>query len=181
MTPTTRSAFANDPMQRSAVTNGSKPFLGDVSQRSEYARRFKDIMSAMASDLGEAERLSEMQKAFIRRAATLSIQCEATEAKLAEPDTKLGDKSLDLYTRMTGNLARTLRLLGLDRVPRDITPGIEAEEPYAPPATDPFDGLSRLQILQLKAFDLKARINGIGSMTEEELEAALAASEGASA
>ncbi len=179
MSPTLRPAFTkpSEAAQRSAVTNGTKAFLGGVNHQSEYARRFKDIMSAMASDLGGAERLSEMQKALIRRAATLSIQCEATEAKLAQPDTKLGDKSLDLYTRMTGNLARTLRLLGLDRVARDITPTIEAEEPYAPPA-NPFEGLSRKEILQLRAFDLHARTKGISSMTEAELEALL---EGASA
>ncbi len=160
--------------------NGKTALAGEHDGRSLYARRMREVVGELIADKGGYANTSAAERTIIRLAATLQLQCEALELRFAT-DPTVGERTVDLYSRTAGNLGRLLERLGIRRGARDITPTIEPEEPYAPPPANPFDGLSRLQVLQLKAFDLKARIHGIGSMTEEELESALAASEGASA
>lgn len=105
--------------QRSAVTNGRRVFVeGDGN--SAWTRRFKDIISEHASDLGGLDVLSQAQQALIRRAATLSVQLEAMEGRLSEGL----DIDMDLYGRLTGHQARVLQALGLRRALKDVTPDL---------------------------------------------------------
>jgi hypothetical protein len=82
------------------------------------ARRFRGLVVRMTTDLGGVEVLSAGEQQLIRRCAMISVQCE-----LMEQDAIAG-KPLDatVYGTLTGHLARTLSLLGLKRVPRDVTP-----------------------------------------------------------
>jgi hypothetical protein len=65
---------------RSAVSNGTRLFCVDgLDGRSQTARRFRDLVETIGSDLGGHERLSEGQKQLARRAATLSIMAESTD------------------------------------------------------------------------------------------------------
>ena len=88
-----------------------------------WARRFYDINRLYASDQGGEDNLSEGRRSIIRRVACLQVELELLETRFAlaggaEP----GD--LDLYQRASGSLRRLLEGLGLDRVPRDITPSL---------------------------------------------------------
>jgi hypothetical protein len=67
---------------RSAVTNGRRLHVvnpGDTA----WARRFKDVLAEITNDLSGADLLSEGQRQLIRRAATISIACEAMEGDAA--------------------------------------------------------------------------------------------------
>ena len=108
-----------DATNRARITNG-KTRLPNVDGRSAWARRFRDITRAYASDQGGDDCLSEARRSIIRRCACLQTELEILETKFAlaggaEPS------DLDLYQRTAGNLRRLLDGLGLDRAPRDIT------------------------------------------------------------
>jgi hypothetical protein len=82
------------------------------------ARRFRGLVNRMAIDLGGLEVLSAGEQQLIRRCAMISVQCELMEQEAA------AGRPIDAttYGTLTGHLARTLSLLGLKRVPRDVTP-----------------------------------------------------------
>src|SRR5215217_3145441 len=64
---------------RSAVSNGSA-LLPDVDGRSSMARRYRDLLCELQSDVGGDP--SGAQSAIIRRACTLAVVCEQAEAEL---------------------------------------------------------------------------------------------------
>jgi hypothetical protein len=102
---------------RSSVTNGKRLFVehrGDTA----WARRFRDVLVEIISDLGGLDVLSEGQKQLARRAATLCITCERLEGKAAAGE----DIDLAQYGMLTDRLGRTFARLGLKRRPRDVTP-----------------------------------------------------------
>jgi len=105
------------PAFRSAVTNGSALFLEDVDGRSRQARRFRDILASLVSDLGGLESLSEQQRQLARRGAFLSLQCELLEGKAVAGE----DIDLDLFGTLVDRQGRTFQRLGIKRVPRDVT------------------------------------------------------------
>lgn len=101
----------------SSVTNGKRLFVehrGDTA----WARRFRDVLFEIISDLGGLDVLSEGQKQLARRAATLCITCERMEGKAAAGE----DIDLTAYGMLTDRLGRTFARLGLKRRPRDVTP-----------------------------------------------------------
>lgn len=86
--------------QRSAISNGSRPFI-DGDGNSPWYRRFKDIAELHASDLGGPECLSEAQKSLCRRASTMEVELERMEGQLS-----LGQEiDFDVYSRVSGNCA----------------------------------------------------------------------------
>ena len=88
--------------QRSAVTNGKRLHVvapGDT----KWARRFRDVLSEILSDLGEG--LSEGQRQLARRAATLAIMCEQLEGDLARGDIIDAEK-LEQYGKQCDRLGR---------------------------------------------------------------------------
>ena len=102
---------------RSSVTNGKRLFVehrGDTA----WARRFRDVLFEIISDLGGLDVLSEGQKQLARRAATLCITCERMEGKAAAGE----EIDLTAYGMLTDRLGRTFARLGLKRRPRDVTP-----------------------------------------------------------
>ena len=117
--PTDRTTAATaPPATRSAVTNGRSLFVEHVDQRSAVARRFRDLVAAIVSDLGGAENVSEGQRQLARRAAALSVQCELIEADMAR-----GEKiDTEDFVRLVNSLNRTLGSIGLKRRARDVTP-----------------------------------------------------------
>jgi hypothetical protein len=108
------------PRLRSRVTNGRTLFV-EGDGRGPWARRWRDLFEAHATDLGGADALSEAQRSLIRRCATIEAQLEQIEGRLAQ------GKSSDLSTYATaaGHLRRILETLGIERKPRDITPTLE--------------------------------------------------------
>jgi hypothetical protein len=103
--------------QRSRVSNGKTLFV-EADQRGPWARRWKDVLAEIVSDLGGADLLSEGQKQMARRCATISIACEKMEGQVAEGI----EIDLDGYGQLTDRLGRCFMRLGLKRQARNITP-----------------------------------------------------------
>ncbi len=97
---------------RAAVSNGSRLHAGEVDGRSVEARRFRDILSEITSDLGGSDSLSEGQRQLARRAAMLSVRGELMEAEAVST----GEMDLAAYGSLTDQLGRVLARIGLKRI-----------------------------------------------------------------
>jgi hypothetical protein len=101
--------------QRSAVTNGSRPFLiGDSN--SAWTRRWKDLVVGHTNDKGGADYLSEAQISLIKRASALELECERMEGRLSMGH----DIPLESYAAAVGHLRRVFEAIGLERKPREV-------------------------------------------------------------
>jgi hypothetical protein len=91
-----------------------------IDGRSREARRFRDVLSEIVSDLGGPDTLSEGQRQLARRAAMLSTQCEIMEGQA------VSGKAIDLemFGQLTDRLGRTFQRLGLRRKARNVTPTV---------------------------------------------------------
>jgi hypothetical protein len=108
------------PQGRSGVTNGSQVLLGgDLRKRT--AKRFRDILSAVVSDLGGVEVLTEGKRQLARRAALMSVTCEELETRALAQGS---DIDLDQYGQLSDRIGRCFQRLGLKRVSRNVTPSI---------------------------------------------------------
>jgi hypothetical protein len=99
---------------RSAVTNGKRLHVvrpGDTA----WARRFRDVLVEILSDLGH-DGLSEGQRQLARRCATIAIACERMEGEAAAGN----EIDLDVYGTLTDRLGRTFQRLGLKRQARTV-------------------------------------------------------------
>lgn len=92
--------------------------LSGVDGRSLMARRFREIVTGIESDLGGD--LSEAQRHLVARAATLAIWAEAREVELAEGK----DFDAGQYATIANALRRLLSDLGLERRAKDVTPSL---------------------------------------------------------
>jgi hypothetical protein len=117
------------PKGRSQVTNGRSLYLnGDV--RTRASRRFRDLLAAVANDLGGADHLSTGQMQLARRCAMISVTCE-----LMEQDAVSGKEfDTNTYGLLTDRLGRAFTRLGLERQPRDITQTLDAYLEHIGPA-----------------------------------------------
>ena len=110
------------PVVRSRVTNDNA-LLAGVDGRSAIARRFRDVVDAIISDMGGDDSISEGQRQLARRASALSVLCEQIEAKMANG----GPIDANDYVRLVNALNRVLGSIGLKRRMKDVTPkGIRA-------------------------------------------------------
>jgi hypothetical protein len=105
---------------RSRITNGSA-LLPGVDGRSPWVRRCKDLIAIHLADLGGANNASAAERSLVRRACVLTVELERLEAKFASAGQASAD-DLDLYQRTVGNLRRLFEVVGLKRVPLDVTP-----------------------------------------------------------
>jgi hypothetical protein len=113
---------------RSVVSNGRAAFLPDGASALRKARRYRDILAELISDLGGNDVLSEAQRQLCRRAVTPALQCEHWDAAAAAGETV----DWDLYSRTTNTLRRTLEALGVARRPREVrNPAVEHFRSFA--------------------------------------------------
>jgi hypothetical protein len=105
---------------RSAISNGSALLTG-LDHRSAPARRFRDVINSLASDLGGADVLSEAQIHLVRSAAGLIVLRERLDLRA------LNDERIDVseYCRISNSLRRLLATLGLQRTAKDVTPTLD--------------------------------------------------------
>lgn len=111
---------------RSRLTNGTD-LLPGVDGRSTWARLMRDVIASMMAHLGGEDRASEPQRMLSRRVAAFEAELIFLEDKFARAraEGRAPDASdLDLYSRMASAQRRHLEAIGLDRVPRDITPSL---------------------------------------------------------
>ncbi len=103
---------------RAAVSNGSRLHAGEVDGRTEAARRFRDVLAEIVSDLGGADLLSEGQRQLARRAAMMSVEAERMEAEAVAG----GKLDPDAFGALADRLGRVFNRLGLRRVARPVGP-----------------------------------------------------------
>jgi hypothetical protein len=119
---------------RSAKTNGRRRFV-DGDGRGPWARRWRDLQSLYADDLGGMSALSEFQLGLVGTAATLRCELEKLEGRLSVGEAV----DLDQFGRLAGHYRRIVETLGIERRAKDVTPQsladiareIEAEEAAA--------------------------------------------------
>ena len=121
-------ATACKPEARSRVSNGSSLFLLDhegkpIDGRTIIARRFRDILDSIISDLGGRDHISEGEYQLARRAAALSVQAEIQEAWLAGQ--RFDKVDVEEFVKLCNALNRTLGSIGLRRRARDVTPDLK--------------------------------------------------------
>jgi hypothetical protein len=105
---------------RSAVTNGKRLHVaapGDTA----WARRFRDVLAEIMSDLSGPAGLSEGQRQLARRCATIAIARERMEGEAARGNSI----DLEAYGMLTDRLGRAFARLGLRRQARDVTPTLQ--------------------------------------------------------
>jgi hypothetical protein len=113
---------------RSAVTNGGRLHVDPPKGlETRWARRFRDVLAEIVSDLGGHDSgLSEAQRQLARRGTTIAITCEKMEGEAAGGN----DIDLEMYGRLTDRLGRGFQRLGIKRLQRDVTP-LTVESYYA--------------------------------------------------
>jgi hypothetical protein len=104
---------------RSRLSNG-RDLLPNVDGRSLIARRYRDIVSAIASDQGGADRLSETRLQLIRRFAAAACLAEQLEARLARGE----QIDIQEHSLIVSTMVRVAQRIGVDRVPRDVAPSL---------------------------------------------------------
>jgi hypothetical protein len=91
--------------------------LDSIDRRTTAARRVREVMGSLESDLGGADHLSTAQRILVQRIAVQAAIIEDAEAKWA-----LGEAvDTGVLTTMTNALRRNLETIGLQRVARDAT------------------------------------------------------------
>jgi hypothetical protein len=92
--------------------------LDDLDNRTAAARRARDLVADLESDLGGGDRLPVGLRELVKRAAMLGAIVEDCEVRWLER------KPVDLaaYLSAVNAQRRVLATIGLDRRPRDITP-----------------------------------------------------------
>lgn len=104
---------------RTRLSKGKQTFLdSSVDGRTLIARRFREVLASIVSDLGGADAMSEAEMVLARRAVTLVVTCETHESKLAET----GKLDSEAYLPCVNALAKLLNALGLKRRPKHVGP-----------------------------------------------------------
>jgi hypothetical protein len=103
---------------RSRVANSGGDLLPNVDGRSLIARRYREIADAILIDQGGAERCSESRVQLIRRFAAAAVMAEQMESKLAHGE----EIDIQQHALLCSTLVRVGQRIGIDRVPRDLSP-----------------------------------------------------------
>src|ERR1700716_4205050 len=101
------------PKSRSRISNGSAVLAADG--RSATARRYRDVLGELISDLGGDP--SGAQTAIARRASALCVVCEQAEAEMVAG----GVLDLGEFTTAANSLRRLLSARGLGRREKHTT------------------------------------------------------------
>jgi hypothetical protein len=106
---------------RSRLSNGYA-LPRSVDQRSQWARRYKDLLVLHVNDLGGFDFVSQSEIAIVKTAACLEVELERmTERFALKGKAELGE--LETFQRCGNSMNRLLAAVGLKRViARDVTP-----------------------------------------------------------
>jgi hypothetical protein len=88
----------------------------------------RDVFDGMVNHLGGADYVSDPQRMTARRVAVMEAELIHLEDSFARVRAGGGEpppSAIDLYSRVASAQRRHLELLGLNRVPRDVTPTLE--------------------------------------------------------
>ena len=104
---------------RSAITNGSRLLSSEVDGRSAPAKRFRDILAEIASDLGGADIMSEGQRQLARLAAAMAVEAEQMTSQSISGEAPL---DVEAFGKLADRIGRTFQRLGIRRVPKPVGP-----------------------------------------------------------
>lgn len=107
------------PRARAAVSNG-RHLLPGIDGRSAPARRYRDLVTDLAGDLGGAEALSAAEAAMVRQAAALIVRGELIQARIVNGETVDDEEA----TRVANAAARILNALRVKRRKREAVPSL---------------------------------------------------------
>ena len=94
--------------------------MSTVDGRCIYAKRYKEICSQLIEDQGGEGELSEARLQLVRRFATTCVLAEQLEVRLA-----VGEKiDVTEHATIVNSLVRIASRIGIDRIPRNITPSL---------------------------------------------------------
>lgn len=116
-TPAVRPGNGNRPDQRSRITNHNN-LLPGLDGRSSAARRFRDLVNSYVSDAGGLSECSEIRLGLIRRLASIVVQSEILELKMANGE----EVDVAILCQLASTTVRISSRLGLDRRQREIVP-----------------------------------------------------------
>jgi hypothetical protein len=107
------------PLARARLSNGTQGcVLPGIDQRSAVARRFRDVIAAVVSDLGGPSNVTELRLHLIRRFAAIVVQVESMEARMAEGH----EIDVSRHNKSSSVMARLAHRIGLRRVSKNVTP-----------------------------------------------------------
>ena len=81
---TSREIDASKMRYNTRIGTGKARHAQKIDTRTLWGRRDREIYNAIISDLGGADRLSELEHQVVRRAVGLALRCEQIETQLAE-------------------------------------------------------------------------------------------------
>jgi hypothetical protein len=148
---------------RSKVSNGKALWTG-VDGRSIWARRQRDILAQICSDMGGVDLLSEGQKQLARGAAALSVACEKLEAQMAGASAEATER----FTAQAGGLSPHEILHEAGRLLHGIARTRDGDGLQTIAAL-PDAELDRVTDLLVKAGELAAKAIAAGSETTADL------------
>jgi hypothetical protein len=113
--------------------------LADLDNRTNAAKAARALIEQIESDLGGADSLSAGQRTLAARAGVMTAFIEDMEARWIMG----GELDVAAYASLSNVLSRTLRILGLQRQPKDITGDLQSyitartagDNPEQPPRT----------------------------------------------
>jgi hypothetical protein len=115
----TSKADSRPKAHRSKATVGKALTAVGGDMRKAWSRRFFDILDAHLADLGGPDAVSEAELSIVRRASVLELELERLEAGFAQEAP--AERTLDTYSRVSGQLRRLLETVGLSRRQKDTT------------------------------------------------------------
>jgi len=113
-TPEARKGLA-----RSSVTN-HHDLLPGIDGRTPHARRFRDLITTYAVDMGGLDNISSLRLNLLRRLAAQTVLAERMEGRVINgEEVNVADLCL-----VSSTILRLCSRLGLDRIPRDVSPNL---------------------------------------------------------
>jgi hypothetical protein len=105
--------------QKSRLTN-APVLLANVDGRATVARRYRDIATAIATDQGGADRLSETRLQLIRRFSAAACLAEQLESRLARGE----EIDIQEHSLLVSTMVRVAQRIGIDRRAKNIAPSL---------------------------------------------------------
>jgi len=105
--------------QKSRLIN-APVLLANVDGRTTVARRYRDIATAIATDQGGADRLSETRLQLIRRFSAAACLAEQLESRLARGE----EIDIQEHSLLVSTMVRVAQRIGIDRRAKNITPSL---------------------------------------------------------
>jgi hypothetical protein len=119
------------PTARSRITN-HRDLLPDIDGRSQKGRRYRDVLTALVSDAGGFDRISESRVQLCRRFAALAVTAEGIEADLVNG----GQIDIAAFSTLSSTMVRLASRIGLNRrakVVPELSDYLEGRAEIEPP------------------------------------------------